>query len=112
MIDVLMEHGACINLKSESGETPLHVALQRKLFKVIPKLITHELDPNVRDNQGLSYLMLAAKGGAVDVCQSLVDIGADCFCLDKKGNSALHYACTLTISRIACIKSFTSNVQG
>ncbi|XP_065921776.1 uncharacterized protein [Magallana gigas] len=93
MLNVLTAHGASVNIKSVHGETPIHVALRQQIFKVIPNLISQNLEPNITDNDGLSYLMLAAQFGEEDLVEHFVDIGADCSLVDSKGNSALHYAC-------------------
>lgn len=71
MVDVLLARGAAVNIKSENGETPVHVALRRELFSDVPKLMTLDLDPNITDNKGVSYLMLAARFGAENLVEAL-----------------------------------------
>ncbi|ELT97032.1 hypothetical protein CAPTEDRAFT_142455, partial [Capitella teleta] len=45
---------------------------------------------NATDNEGNTALHLAVQNGFLDVCESLVDRGADINC---QKNTALHYAC-------------------
>lgn len=113
MLNVLTAHGASVNIKSVQGETPIHVALRQQFFKVIPNLISRNLEPNITDNDGISYLMLAAQFGEEDLVEHFVDIGVDCSLVDSKGNSALHYACKhLIIKYDFCLilKFVVSNV--
>ena len=95
-MEALLEHRSDINVKADNGETPLHVSLRQKV-PFIQKLITTDLEPDVTDNEGISYLMLAAEQGDVDLCRALLNIDANCSLLDSKGNSALHYACKFSI---------------
>lgn len=71
----------------------MHVALRKHFLKVIPNLMSQNLEPNLTDKDGISYLMLAAQFGEEDLVESFIDIGVDCSLVDSKGNSALHYAC-------------------
>lgn len=55
MLNILTIRGASVNIKSEHGETPIHVALKQHFFEVIPDLISRNLEPNITDKDGISY---------------------------------------------------------
>ena len=52
-------------------------------------------DPNIANNQGQTPLMLAARGGLLEVVQTLLETGGrvDAGKRDEDGSTALHYAC-------------------
>ncbi|WP_410543451.1 ankyrin repeat domain-containing protein [Wolbachia endosymbiont of Cylisticus convexus] len=50
--EVLLKHGADVNVKSEQGYTPLHAAAWEGDLEVVKLLLKHEADVNAR-NLGL-----------------------------------------------------------
>ena len=113
IMKALLEHRADINVKADNGETPLHVSLRQKSL-IIQNFITPDLNPNETNNEGISYLMLAAEQGDVDLCRELINLGANCSIMDSKGNSALHYACktkSLSLSlSLSLVRSLSKGV--
>ena len=52
---MLLEHGADINAQSFLGFTPLHYSTERNSFDVSELLITLGADPNIKNNDGLTF---------------------------------------------------------
>ncbi len=92
VVTELVSHGLDPNTLNAKGAHPLNLAVRAGSFKVIDALLaTPDIDVNVLTEQGESPLMLAALAGNTDVCQKLIDKGAD---INKPGWTALHYAAT------------------
>jgi ankyrin repeat protein len=92
VVTELVTHGLDPNTLNAKGAHPLNLAVRAGSFKVIDALLaTPGIDVNVLTEQGESPLMLAALAGNTDVCQKLIDKGAD---INKPGWTALHYAAT------------------
>ena len=89
LLKALLDRGADVNLKGQYGETPLFGSDESKETADI--LIAHGANVSLRDVNGLTPLLLAARGtnGAV---QSLVQHGAEVNARNSDGGSALHEA--------------------
>ncbi|KAF3246402.1 hypothetical protein TWF192_006916 [Orbilia oligospora] len=77
---LLLEHGARINARDSSGETPLHWALYapkdvRK--EIVPLLLENGADINMLDNEGQAPLFEAALMGSVEMLELLIKYKAD-----------------------------------
>lgn len=62
--------------------------LSRQALRVIRRTINH------KDRCGYTTLHLAALAAPGDVISDLVKLGADVHCVDKEGNTPLHFACS------------------
>jgi ankyrin repeat protein len=92
VVTTLIGQGFDANTPNPKGAHPLLLAVRAGSFKVVNALLADpKIDVNVLTAQGESALMLAALAGATDVCQKLIDKGAD---INKPGWTALHYAAT------------------
>lgn len=64
-----------------SGESALHIAVKNMVSKGqdllwVQFLLQHKANPNVRDNRGITPLMLASQNGLVDAVNALIGAGA------------------------------------
>ena len=104
-VEVLLEHGANMNVQNIFGETPLHVALlnyniskenRHNIIKSILKYGT-KIDLNIRTHSKLTALEMSIKfnenGEVVKQLLTLSKQNVSLNCLDKEGLSLLHYAC-------------------
>lgn len=92
VVSTLIGEGFDGNTLNPKGAHPLLLAVRAGSFKVIDALLADpKIDVNAMTEQGESALMLAALAGNTDVCQKLIDKGAD---INKPGWTALHYAAT------------------
>lgn len=65
--EVLVEHGANPNARSDKGVTPLHIAAYKGRKSVVEYLLDHGADPSVRDNFGCTPPGEAARAGQEEV---------------------------------------------
>jgi ankyrin repeat protein len=92
VVSTLVNQGFDPNTVSAKGVHPMLMAVRAGSFKVINALLAAPtIQVNALTEQGESPLMLAALAGYADVCQKLIDKGAD---INKPGWTALHYAAT------------------
>lgn len=52
MIDLLVELGADVNIKSDEGETPMHYACISEQLEAAKQLIKYGCDTTVKDESG------------------------------------------------------------
>lgn len=91
-IGSLLNKGFDPNTSAPNGEPPLFIALRKPSLKVVELLLQQpQTVVNVLNRHGESPLMLAALGGHLQVCQTLIARDAD---INKPGWTALHYAAT------------------
>lgn len=103
-IQLLLNHGININGCYKFG-TALHLAIVNEYWNnegkrsLVDFLITEfkqrKFDWNLRDWEGKTVLILAAKMRDTDIAIQLIDIGVDVHAQDKQGKTALHYAALL-----------------
>lgn len=81
-----------VNLADRAGNTVLHAALKRGDADVVPVLLRHGANPNVRDGKGRLPTVLAAHVPSSDAClQLLLKAGADVNAVDAAGRTALRF---------------------
>ncbi len=97
LVELLLKHGADVNLGSSSGWTPLHRALfygrTRNNVSLAEILIRHGADVNLIPHSGASGTLLrhVASYGNAAIARMLIDAGADVN-YSLKGTSFLHRA--------------------
>ena len=60
-IQVLVEHGANINIPNENGETALYLAVEHQNVEIATYLLEHGADPTIENKNGISSQHLAKK---------------------------------------------------
>ncbi|CAF1317385.1 unnamed protein product [Adineta ricciae] len=74
-------------------ETPLLCCVRFQNEELLKKFIEHQIDVNALNPEtGTSALMLAASLGYRNICNILIEAGADANAKDHSGNSPLHLA--------------------
>lgn len=104
---LLKEHPDFINLKDESGRTPLHLAAERVDFDIVNLLVENGADVNAKDNSQQVPLHLTAFQGNKEIADYLISKGADVNGLDIRAFNPLHYAVALRKLDVAA--SFVKN---
>jgi len=72
----LLDQGADINARNDSGDTPLLCACKEGLLEMVEMLVSRGADPTLLRLSGLSCLYLAAVFGHVEVVRYLLTIKA------------------------------------
>jgi ankyrin repeat protein len=93
--ELLLEHGADVNVRDATGMPMLHVALSwfhynNTLYNVVKFLLNHGADVNARDNSLRSSLHLAGCYGLREIAQVLLEHKADVNSQDQFGRTPLH----------------------
>jgi ankyrin repeat protein len=63
----LIEHGAPVNARQAMGWAPIHAAAQNGDKAMAELLLKHGADPLQRNDEGVSAVDLAKKGGHVEI---------------------------------------------
>jgi len=93
---IAVEQGATLlQLKSfEDGGTLLHYAVAKNAKDIVPWLIMHGADLNVRDQKDFTPLHICARVNSVDSAHALLRKGADMFAREKELlRTPVHMAC-------------------
>jgi ankyrin repeat protein len=92
--DLLVAHGADVNVRNNSGATPLGIGAAGGHTDVLTCLLDHGADVHLIDNFGFTPLQSAAERGRADVVRLLLARGAavDARVADGSGRMALHIA--------------------
>ena len=118
LINLLLDYKVDVNSSTVDGETPLHIAVTNCEEAIIQKLLAQNADPSLKDAPGNTSLHLAVqvqhgkrpglvKTGAsfsspfpaayhacsVQTVQAMITHGADVNALNKRGQTALWFAC-------------------
>ncbi|XP_023688715.1 rabankyrin-5 isoform X1 [Paramormyrops kingsleyae] len=97
----LLGSGAAINDTMSSGQTLLHMAIQRQDSKSALFLLEHQADINVRTQDGKTALQLAISNQLPLVVDAICTRGADMSVVDEKGNPPLWLALESGLEDIA-----------
>ncbi len=89
---LLIEHGAVVDAKDNSGWTALTFAASSGHIETARVLLDHKADPNVRNSNGQTPLISAAMDGRTDMARLLIEHGADVNAKDNSGNTAIFNA--------------------
>lgn len=69
VIAALVELDCCIDARNFSGQTALHVMVQRDRFECVVALLSYGADPNLVDSEGNGPLHIAGKSSNVLIAQ-------------------------------------------
>ena len=73
---------------SRSGQNAVSRAADAGCLDTLRFLLANGADPNAKDDDGTTPLMIASRNGLIEVVQLLLDRGADLEARDKSGSSA------------------------
>ncbi len=92
----LLQQGATLDVTTDDGQTPLHVAAFYRATcgssDTLKFLLERGASVNARTNNGLTPLHQAARGGSPEAFRLLLDHGADSTLKDSAGKTAVAYA--------------------
>jgi ankyrin repeat protein len=91
-IQLLLRHGANINLQNHMGQTALHKASQCGHLDIVRHILSHGAHVDSLDNDGSTPLHLAISEVNLEVVQLLLKHGASVNLQNHLGQTALHKA--------------------
>jgi len=89
---MLNENPNLISARTEIGQSPLHVAVSWRKFRILELLVARGADPNVQDHTGMTPLHTAAALCQREETQWLLRHGADTATGDHFGDTPAHVA--------------------
>lgn len=96
IVQLLLDAGAKVDVKSEDGMTALHYAADDYIDGIANKtfdlVLAQRPNLNAKDDQGRTALHILAADGDLEGVKELVAAGADIRVLDEEGNSLLQAA--------------------
>nr|XP_042907958.1 uncharacterized protein LOC107440007 [Parasteatoda tepidariorum] len=95
LINFVIDNEAPINVRNESGSTPLHRSIQNGLIDISLKLIECGAEINVVKN-GLTPLSLSIGLGYFGIADKLLSKEADIYIVDKRGDTLLHKCASIS----------------
>ena len=91
-IQLLLKHGANVNLQDHMGRTSLHKASQRGDVGIIEVILDYNADVDALDHDGSTPLNLAILKGHLEMAQLLLKHGASVTLRNENGQTVLHRA--------------------
>ena len=92
IVEVVLNHGADVHAKDNSGFTALHTAAEWGHADIVRLLLARGAEVNERNSIGNTPLHLAANAGFVSVVELLLARGADLDVRQRTGFTPLHHA--------------------
>ncbi|MFB3896323.1 MAG: ankyrin repeat domain-containing protein [bacterium] len=88
----LLNQGAYVNAKNQSGATALYLATQNGNTELVRALLDKRADVNLTNNYGLTALFPAAQKGKTDIVRLLIEKGININAKTETGLTALMVA--------------------
>jgi ankyrin repeat protein len=89
ILEYLINKGVDVNAKDVHGSTPLHNAMSKKAVEL---LLAAGADPTVRDNEGLTTLMVMLLGAELGAVELLLQTEVEKTTIDLENETLLHHA--------------------
>lgn len=89
---LLIQHGADVNLKYNNDLSPLALAAQRGYTAIFELLLQHGAKVDSQDNMGNTLLHWAAYNGNQEIVNKLIELGVDGAAKNEAGKNAAHIA--------------------
>ena len=100
LTELLLMHGALVDLKNDDGATALFEAACQNNLKIVELLLRKSADPNITDTWGCSPLHDPCLKGNYEIVERLLKHGAD---PNKKDSVSGEYSYTLIDISILCV---------
>jgi ankyrin repeat protein/quinol monooxygenase YgiN len=98
MINLLLDHGAKVNVKDYEENSPLHLALRiakddEKIIQLLDLFSKKDLDLNMKDHDGDSFLHLSTRYGLLWASAKLIEMGCSLEAKNNIGNTVFLNCC-------------------
>lgn len=101
MAELLVQKGACVNIKDRHFQTALHHSVQKNLLRLVLLLLDAQCDVNAADLNGDTALQIAASKGLTDMVRVLLSNPAvDVNIQNIRGSTALLSAVESGFTRV------------
>lgn len=77
VVELLIQHGANVNIKDSDGVTPLVIATRNKFYTVLEVLLRNGANMNLWDDNGKTALDAAIGNGNREIVKMLLSSGAE-----------------------------------
>ncbi len=95
----MLESGLDINMRTKSGDTALHLAVEAGAEDCLKELLQRKPELEAEDSlDGVTPLIKAIRSGQLGSAQALVNAGASVECKDREQNRALHLAIDMQLA--------------
>lgn len=95
ILNMLLDSGADVNIKTNSGDTVLHLAVEKNNASLIEYLLAFGVEVDDKNECGKTSLHVATQlnknDSHLDTAQVLLKYGADIHAQDNNGEMAIHY---------------------
>jgi len=109
----LLKHGAIVNIRDNSGDTPQHTAIVEGHAGVplMTLLLDSGGDPNVRGALGRTLVHTAVWHGGPELVELLIQRGAHVNAVDEVGETPLHLATGISLAMVKSLLAAGAHVN-
>jgi ankyrin repeat protein len=98
LLSFFLKYDINVNSKNARGESPLFAAVRGGYYESVTLLLDKGADPELRNNEGVTVLLLAAEKKSAQILNTLLLRDVNIFVTDKQGNTALHKASQMGVA--------------
>jgi ankyrin repeat protein len=91
VVELLLTHGADVNVELSNGDTPLSMAIDQNLPHDVQVLLANGANPDYAIMNGQTAVHRAVIKGRLEILKLLLDYGANPNAKDGRGYTPLHY---------------------
>ena len=103
VLEILMENGGDVNVKSDNGFTPLVFSVNNGFKSLAKALVENGADINLVTNGGSTAFIHACQSGMYDMVEYMLEKGADVTQTDSLGRTPLQLAIMEHVSTELCL---------
>jgi ankyrin repeat protein len=92
MAELLVEHGANLDIRTSKGDTALHIAAKNDAIRCLKHLLDAGAEVDAQNYNNFTVLHMAASAGRTEAVKLLIDAGADPNIVTPNSHNALELA--------------------